>query len=197
MNHKQKLSLEISKDSLSYIVQSRLYEAANQGYPKAQYLLGKSKINSDKKEAQKWLNLAAKQGDAEAQSMLYELEKFDSDLGSVSNQAIKWLALSAKKNADAQLMMFWEYELGDLPEDEKESYQWLAKAASNNSATAQFLLGTKLYDTNHIDMGLKLIVQAASNGDSDATSWIEQKNRESIELRKKNSKTCLRRNKTH
>ena len=179
---------DLSDTSKSYIVQSRLYEAANQGYPKAQYLLGKSKINSDKKEAQKWLNLAAKQGDAEAQSMLYELEKFDSDLGSVSNQAIKWLALSAKKNADAQLMMFWEYELGDLPEDEKESYQWLAKAASNNSATAQFLLGTKLYDTNHIDMGLKLIVQAASNGYSDATSWIEQKNRESIELRKKIAK---------
>lgn len=178
----------LSEDNIGSTLLDCLQDPASQGYPKAQLLLGKSLIDCDESSANKWLTLAAEQGEAEAQSHLYLFEKRRSDTDCPSNEAIRWLALSAKKLADSQLLLYYEYEINKLPGDPKEIIKWLVLAATNGSSMAEYILGSRIFDNGKQEYGLQLLVSAAKKGQTDAIDWLEENKQESLELRKRIAK---------
>ena len=104
------------------------------------YYLGQG-VPQDYKEAEKWWELAAEQGDGFAQYSL-GLMHF--------KEAEKWMRLSAEQgNADAQFTLGLMHlgELGeteDYPgetEDHKEAEKWIKLSAEQKNADAQCLLG--------------------------------------------------------
>lgn len=165
-----------------------LQNPARQGYPDAQFLLGKLLINSDVIAAKEWLSSAAKQGNTEAQFYLYIIDQKHSYNKCPSNQAIKWLALSAKSHADSQLLLYLMYQINKIPGNPKDIFKWLVQAALNGSSKAEFILGLKIYDYGQQNSGIQLLVKAASKGQADAINWLEEKRHESLDLKKQIAK---------
>lgn len=110
----------LDDDNVNTAIIDCLQDSAKQGYPAAQFLLGKLLIDSDVKTAKEWLSSAAKQGDTDAQFYLYLISKDKAYNKYPSNQAVKWLALSAQSRADSQLLLYCEYQINKIPGDSKE-----------------------------------------------------------------------------
>lgn len=178
----------INEDNVNTKAIVYLKDPARQGYPKAQSLMGQLLIDDDAIAAKEWLTLAAMQGEAEAQSKLYLIDKDHSDSKCPSNQALRWLALSAKSLADSQLLLYYEYQINKLPGDAKDIFKWLVQAATNGSSMAEFILGSQIYDNGQQEYGIQLLVRAANKGQTDAIDWLEEKKLESLELRKQIAK---------
>ncbi len=89
-----------------------------------------------------WL-LLAKQGDADAQSMLGMM--YSEGVGVAENdaEAVNWYRLAAEQgHARAQLVLGGMYDNGKgVPEDDTEAVRWYRRAAEQGHANAQVMLG--------------------------------------------------------
>ncbi|MEY4304207.1 MAG: hypothetical protein RIT52_382 [Pseudomonadota bacterium] len=89
-----------------------------------------------------WLVLA-KQGDADAQSMLGMM--YSEGVGVAENdaEALRWYHLAAEQgHANAQLVLGNMYDKGKgVPEDDTEAVRWYRRAAEQGHANAQVMLG--------------------------------------------------------
>ena len=119
-----------------------MLRAAEQGYVAAQVGMGKMYLVNartgpvpDYGDADRWLRLAATQGDAEAQFWLgagYERGLF----GAIDyREALKWLRRSSAQGLpDAQLCLGGMYEAGEgVPESDEIAARWYRKAADHFS----------------------------------------------------------------
>ncbi len=116
---------------------TQLLPLAEKANPEAQLLLGKMYLNgqgvfADPKQAIKWFNASAAQGNADAQFFLgsiYLLPHRD------VTEGVRWLRLSAEQgNKDAQYLLGKAYLQGDkeLPRDPAQAEMWLRLAATDN-----------------------------------------------------------------
>lgn len=101
-----------------------------------------AKIYYDKKDFSKaapWLEKAAEQGHAEAQSLLGSMYLIGRGVSRDTTQAIHWLKKAANQGqAEAQSLLGAIYL---LEKDFAQAYQWLHKSAEQGLADAQYLLG--------------------------------------------------------
>ena len=119
---------------------------AEQGDALAQYNLGVVYekglgVSKDHKEAEKWLLLSAKQGNADAQFALGKRYQFGSNRNELERE--KWWRLAAEQgHPEAQYRVSRAYKYGtDYPKDKKEGMKWLRLAAENGSIDAQIDMG--------------------------------------------------------
>ena len=144
---------------------------AEQGEAHAQYNLGVmydygEGVPENNAEAIKWYRLAAEQGNANAQSHLFEETKVLAEKGEAFAQynlgvmyengkgvpendadAVKWYRLAAEQGrARAQNNLGVMYENGEgVHENDVEAIKWFRLAAEKYNASAQFNLGN-MYD---------------------------------------------------
>ena len=90
----------------------------------------------------KWCTLAAKQGNAGAQSNLGEMYRKGQGVPQNDKTAVKWYRLAAKQGiADAQYALSVFYDLGEgVPEDPKLATKWATLAAEQGHAKARLAL---------------------------------------------------------
>ena len=102
----------------------------------------------DNLEAAKWFEMAALQGDAQAQFELSECFSGYRGLNADYAKAAKWCRLSAEQGLpDAQFKLGGLYCRGvGVQEDQKEASAWHLKAAQNNHADGQYTVGRGLLD---------------------------------------------------
>lgn len=135
------------------------------------YSMGEGGVQTDDREALKWLQLSAKQKNYQAQYMLslYCLEgreiKQNTELG------LKLLKSSAEGGfAEAQ----YEYASHLAEEDQMdEAMIWMRKAADQGYVEAQtalgvYLVNTAAQDSEDMKLGLEYLMFAAMDGDADA-----------------------------
>jgi uncharacterized protein len=123
------------------VARSWMLKSAEQGYVPAQDGMGEMQLNNvrldgpipDYGDAEKWLRLAAYQGDADAQSWLgtgYQRGWF----GTIDyREALKWLRKAAAQGQpDAQFSLGQMYEEGEgVPENYALAATWYRKAADH------------------------------------------------------------------
>jgi TPR repeat protein len=156
-----------------------LRKGAEQGYPKAQDLLGDRYFNGDgvemdRTESAKWFRKAAEQGNASAQTMLGLSLEHGQGVAPDNVEAVKWYRKAAEQgDASAQCILGTHYSTGEgVAKNEVESVNWYRKAAEQGDDDAQNALG------NHYALGLgvekdyveayKWFLLAASQGQEDA-----------------------------
>lgn len=130
-----------------------LKEKANAGDSEAQcslgvkYLRGEFFIQQDFKEAKKWLERSAKQGNARAGFFLGSMYNGEYGLGRDYKRALEWFRKSATNgNSWAQLGIGGCYEHGmGVKKDMTEALRWYLLSAKNGNRAAQFNLGI-VYD---------------------------------------------------
>lgn len=125
-----------------------LRAAAASGSAEAEYELAErlavDGVDEHRIEAIVWLQRAAAQGHADAQTHL--AWAYHSGVGVQANdaEAVKWERLAAEKGqASAQFYLGsdYEYGLGGLPKDAAKAAQWYRRAAEQNHPIAQAQLG--------------------------------------------------------
>lgn len=121
---------------------SWMRKSAEQGYVPAQEGMGAlyrpEGPNPNRADAERWLHLAATEGDAEAQFWL-GAGYAQSSFGVVDyREALKWLRKSAAQGLpDAQLFLAGMYEAGDgLPQSDETAARWYRKAADHRSGVS-------------------------------------------------------------
>lgn len=124
-------------------------------------------VQSNTNESDRWLRLAAEQGDAEAQSMLGMYRS------GVDTEAVKWLRKAAEQgHSEAQMTLGGRYSEGKgVPQDYCEAYVWYQLAADayatdstvtgagwvqdQATAVAAFLSAVQLEKAREIYQGFK------------------------------------------
>ena len=135
------VKIKFFRNSLGFM--EEVEKSANAGDATAQYLLGKTKENSNPTEAAVWYRKAAEQGNARAQTDLgyryhsgWGVERDDSE-------AVKWYRKAAEKGdarAQTNLGIMYQNGLG-VEQDYIEAAVWHRKAAEQGNAEAQTNLG--------------------------------------------------------
>ena len=127
-------------------------DAAERGYPPAQYQLGVcysvgNGVKQDKTEAVKWYRKAAKKGFAWAQNNLGVCYSKGSGVKQDNTEAVKWFRKAAEQGFDmAQFNLGGCYVVGEgVERDKAEAVKWFRKAAKQGYAEAQFSLGVLYY----------------------------------------------------
>ena len=97
----------------------------------------------DDQEAAKWLQLAADQGDARAQTVLGLMYGTGEGVPKNDQEAAKWYRMAADQGyALAQFNLGLMYYHGEgVPKDYQESIKWYRKSAEQGDADAQVALG--------------------------------------------------------
>ncbi len=88
-----------------------------------------------------------------------------------------WTTLATQGHADAQVFVGLSYQNGwGTPKSAKLAEIWYQKAARNNNASGQFLLGLQYIRGSHADRskGLMWLQRAAANGELSAQEFIEK-----------------------
>lgn len=88
-----------------------------------------------------------------------------------------WSTLATQGLADAQVFVGLSYENGwGTPRNAKLAEVWYQKAARNNNATGQYLLGLRYIQGTNIKRakGLMWLQRAAANGDSSAQQFLKK-----------------------
>jgi TPR repeat protein len=126
-------------------------KAAEQGDVNAQYYLGLSYDDGERRDGKKsiyWYTKAADQGDYRAQRSLGYMHAYGDRTGIPKdyNQSLYWFERAAVQgDLDSQLKMAYAYSLGNIANfrspDEKLAFYWYSKAAAQGDALAQFCLG--------------------------------------------------------
>ena len=113
-------------------------KAAEQGYAKAQHILGVKYIQGegvpqDYKQAAHWYKKAAEQGHAEAQFKLGLMYAPGLGVPQDYKQAVHWHTKAAEQGvAEAQLELGFMYSKGyGVPQDYSQAYAWLSVAVAN------------------------------------------------------------------
>jgi endonuclease YncB( thermonuclease family) len=119
-------------------------EAAGQGDPQAQYILGVKLHNGDgvpkdPAEAVKWIRSAAERGVANAQAYLGSLYRMGDCVPKDSEQAASWFKKAAEKNqTHAQASLGAMYRTGEgVPKNLKIGHFWLALAEKKGDEAAK------------------------------------------------------------
>ncbi len=127
---------------------AELRAAAAKGSADAQYALAEvlavDGVDADRSEAVVWLERAAKQGNANAQTHLSWAYHFGIGVPANDVEAVKWERLAAEKGqASAQYYLGSDYELGfgGLAKDSAQAAEWYRRAAEQNHPIAQARLG--------------------------------------------------------
>lgn len=157
-------------------------KSAEQGYPQAAYELAEmyhiGKLGNDQRSnCISWYLKAAAQGNADAQTMVAQLQKYYPNnplLASVD--PIDALRKSAEQNdLNAQFDLAWRFHHGDgVPKDDVEAFKWMEKAAQHEispvtrTIDAHYYLGV-MYEkgegvTNNLAKACELYQQAAVGG---------------------------------
>ena len=114
-------------------------------------------VNKDKKEAYRWYQKAALQGDAEAQNRLglcfFDGEGVDED----KIEAVGWFRKAAEQdNSNAQYFLGLCYSDGiGVQKDKLEAVRWYRKAAEQEDANAQSSLGLYYFEGDGVPMDKK------------------------------------------
>lgn len=122
-----------------------LLKSANQGNEVAQATVGSMYITiNDYQEAEKWLKLAAEQGNTEA---AYNLAVLYDTVNQDYEAAFKWYTFVAEKgDSDAQTNIGVMYENGQgVTQNYQAAFNWFIKAAKQGNVTAQANLGKMYY----------------------------------------------------
>jgi TPR repeat protein len=154
-------------------------EVAEQGYPKAQLMLGElydsgDGVPQDYAQAAFWYRKAAEQGDADAQFNLGRLYHKGRGVPRDDTQSAFWFRKAAEQgNAEAQYLLGLRYALGDdVAQDYTQAAVWYRKAAEQGVAGAQFKLGLSYKDGRGVpqdDMQSAFwFRKAADRGDAEA-----------------------------
>ena len=88
-----------------------------------------------------------------------------------------WSSLATQGHADAQVFVGLSYENGwGTAKNKQLATIWYQKAAKNNHATAQYLLGLRYIQGTDSERaeGLMWLQQAAANGESAAQQFLEK-----------------------
>jgi uncharacterized protein len=88
-----------------------------------------------------------------------------------------WSTLATQGHAEAQVFVGLSYENGwGTPKNAKLAEIWYQKAASNNSASGQYLLGLRYIQgaATTRAKGLMWLQRAAANGDSSAQQFLDK-----------------------
>ena len=107
------------------------------------FYFGTGNVPKDRREAAKWLQMAAKQGNAEAQSFLGTLYTLGEGVPQNHREAAKWWKLAAAQgDAEARWGLGVLYRVGKgVPKDRRESAKWFQMAAVQGLTKAQYDLG--------------------------------------------------------
>jgi hypothetical protein len=149
---------------------SELRAAAAKGSAGAQYELAErlavDGVDADRSEAVVWLERAAKQGHAEAQTHLSWALHLGIGVAANDVAAVKWERLAAQQGqASAQYYLGSDYEfgLGGLPKDSARAAEWYRRAAEQQHPIAQTRLGD-LYATG----------RGVPRDDREAVTWYQR-----------------------
>lgn len=88
-----------------------------------------------------------------------------------------WSSLATQGHADAQVFVGLSYDNGwGTAKNKQLAMIWYQKAAKNNHATGQYLLGLHYIQGTETERaeGLMWLQQAAANGDSSAQQFLEK-----------------------
>ena len=115
-------------------------ESADSGaeYKLAHLYAGGSGIETDKRQAQMWLERAAEHGNADAQYELASALREGNGVVQDYERAAKWMQVAASSgHADAQYALGQMYHIGvGLPADNVKAYVWFNVAAAQDVAGA-------------------------------------------------------------
>lgn len=156
-----------------------LEQAAEARHPGAQLELALLLLHSDAPAAERWLQAAADQGIATAQSQLGHL--YDSGAPGVPadrQQALMWYREAAKQgDTSAQSWLGWAYDTGNgVAADPRLALRWYERAAQRDDATAQVNLAL-LHQAGRgtprsTEQALYWFEQAAQQGETSALSGL-------------------------
>ena len=138
--------------------------------PKYQYNQGEmyyhgEGVAQDYKEAFRWYQKAAEQGNVDAQHRLGEMYDQGQGVAEDDQRAVEWYQKAAEqRNADAQYRLGEMYDEGlGVAEDDQQAVQWYQKAAEQGNADAQYRLG-EMYDQG----------QGVAEDDQQAVQWYQK-----------------------
>jgi TPR repeat protein len=126
-----------------------------------------------------WLPVQAFAEGAEGMTGIEALEEGQQafNMGDYELSFSLWSSLATQGHADAQVFVGLSYDNGwGTPRNAQLATVWYQKAAKNNHATGQYLLGLRYIqgtDTERAE-GLMWLQQAAANGDSSAQQFLEK-----------------------
>jgi TPR repeat protein len=123
-------------------------KAAEQGYPKAQTILGilygsGQGVQKDDVEAALWFRKAAEQGDAGGQGFLGVMFANGAGVTKDETEAVRWYRKAAEQgNSGAEYNLGNSYAIGQgVEKDDIEAARWFRKSAEQGLAQAQLNLG--------------------------------------------------------
>ena len=134
-------------------------KAAEQGYSKAQWILGwcydgGKGVKKDSHEAVKWIRKAAEQGHPMAQYILGAFYYFGNGVAKDFREAVKWYRKSADQgDAGSQANLGLCYAKGEgVPKDYVQAYQWfnLASAQGDEDAKKNLHIAERQMTTEQI-----------------------------------------------
>ena len=135
-------------------------------------------VEQDFKEAFKWYQKAADQGDADAQYSLGLMYANGDGLEQDYKEAVKWYQKAADQgDADAQYNLGLMYDNGQgVEQDYKEAVKWFRKAAEQGLAQAQFKIGL-MYGAEqgvkgNVVTSVAWWVIAEANGNANAKKYL-------------------------
>ena len=135
-------------------------------------------LEQDFKEAFKWYQKAADQGDADAQYSLGLMYANGDGLEQDYKEAVKWYQKAADQgDADAQFNLGLMYDNGQgVEQDYKEAVKWFRKAAEQGLAQAQFKIGL-MYGAEqgvkgNVVTSVAWWVIAEANGNANAKKYL-------------------------
>jgi uncharacterized protein len=137
------------------------------------YTLGRG-VPKDEVEAVKWFRIAAKQGNAEAQSELGFAYQNGKGVHEDRVEAAKWFRLAAEQgNAKAQTTLGFAYQMGiGVQKNHVEAVKWFRMASEQGVAPAQYVLGVIFQDGIGVPKdeveAVKWFRMAAEQGDAGA-----------------------------
>ena len=91
-----------------------------------------------------------------------------------------WQTLATQGHSDAQVFVGLSYANGwGVDKNTKLASHWYLKAANNNNASGQFLLGLSLISGKEMDLskGVMWLQRAAKNGDTSAIRFLKKAKR--------------------
>lgn len=99
------------------------------------------------------------------------------NMGDYTSSFALWSTLATQGHADAQVFVGLSYENGwGTPKNAKLAEIWYQKAARNNSASGQYLLGLRYIrgTKENRARGLMWLQRAAANGDNSAQQFLDK-----------------------
>jgi uncharacterized protein len=143
------------------------------------YQLGQSGLKADYKEAMKWFQRAAQQGDAGAMYRVGYMYFSGQGVSLNLNESVRWFKQSAQEGfAVAQFTLGTMYREGQgVPQNYSESLRWFYHAAEQGHAAAQHQVGVLIWHgkgapQDYIE-GCKWWYIAAANGSENAREAIQ------------------------